>query len=33
MMGATVTLMRLDAELKELVDMEADCMGLRQFQR
>ena len=32
MMGATVTLMRLDAELKELIDMECESMGLTQFE-
>ncbi|HLA43509.1 MAG TPA: dihydroxyacetone kinase subunit DhaK [Aggregatilineales bacterium] len=31
MMGATVTVMRLDDELKTLIDMEADSIGLRQF--
>ena len=31
MMGVTITLMRLDDELKQLVDTEADSMGLRQF--
>jgi len=30
-MGATITLMRLDGELKELIDEEADTMGIRQF--
>jgi dihydroxyacetone kinase-like protein len=33
MMGVTVTLMKVDTELKELVDMEADCMGLTQVGR
>jgi dihydroxyacetone kinase-like protein len=33
MMGATVTVMKLDAELKALVDMDCDSMGLRQFAR
>lgn len=33
MMGATVTVMKLDEELKLLIDLEADCMGLRQFGR
>ena len=33
MAGVTLTLMKLDAELKELVDLEADCMGLTQFGR
>lgn len=31
MMGVTLTLMKLDSELKELVDMEANSMGLKQF--
>ena len=31
MMGATVTLMRLDEELKSCLDLEADSVGLRQF--
>lgn len=31
MMGATLTMMKLDDELKELVDMEANTVGLRQF--
>ncbi len=31
MMGATLSVMRLDDELRELVDMECDCMGLTQF--
>lgn len=31
MMGATLTVMKLDGELKELVDMPADTMGLKQF--
>lgn len=30
MMGATLTIMKLDAELKELVDMSAYSMGLKQ---
>lgn len=30
MMGATLTLMKLDDELKELIDMPADSMGLKQ---
>ena len=30
MMGATLTVMKLDEELKELVDMEACTMGLKQ---
>lgn len=33
MMGVTLTIMKLDEELKTLVDMEADCMGLKQFAR
>jgi len=33
MAGATLTLLKLDAELEELIDMEADCMGLSQFGR
>ena len=33
MMGVTLTVMKVDAELKELVDLEAECMGLRQFAR
>lgn len=31
MMGATLTIMKLDEELKELIDMPANCMGLKQF--
>jgi len=31
MMGATVTLLRLDDELKACIDLEADSMGLRQL--
>ncbi|MBN2626876.1 MAG: dihydroxyacetone kinase subunit DhaK [Spirochaetales bacterium] len=31
MMGATLTVMKLDEELKVLMDMEANTMGLRQF--
>jgi dihydroxyacetone kinase-like protein len=31
MMGATLTLMKLDAELKQLIDLETDSMGLTQF--
>ncbi|MGQ9889582.1 MAG: dihydroxyacetone kinase subunit DhaK [Aggregatilineales bacterium] len=31
MMGATVTVMKLDDELKTLIDMEAESMGLTQF--
>lgn len=30
MMGATLTVMKLDDELKELIDMPANCMGLHQ---
>lgn len=33
MAGATVTLMKLDDELKACMDYEADSVGLRQFQR
>lgn len=33
MMGATLTVMKLDNELKELVDLEAESMGLTQFGR
>jgi phosphoenolpyruvate---glycerone phosphotransferase subunit DhaK len=33
MAGVTLTVMKVDAELKELVDVEADCMGLTQFAR
>ena len=31
MMGATLTIMKLDDELKELMDMPAYSMGLKQF--
>lgn len=31
MMGATLTVMKLDDELKELIDMPANTMGLKQF--
>jgi dihydroxyacetone kinase-like protein len=31
MMGATLTLMSLDEELKELIDEEVNTMGLKQF--
>ena len=31
MMGVTLTLMKVDDELKELVDYEAESMGLKQF--
>ena len=33
MMGATLTVMKLDDELKELIDVEAESMGLTQFGR
>ena len=33
MMGVTLTVMKVDDELKELVDMEAESMGLTQFGR
>ena len=33
MAGATLTLMKLDDELKACMDMEADSVGLRQFQK
>jgi dihydroxyacetone kinase-like protein len=33
MAGATLTLMKLDDELKQCIDLEADSVGLRQFQR
>ena len=33
MMGITLTLMKLDDELKELIDTEVDTMGLKQFQK
>ena len=33
MMGATLTVMKVDDELKELVDFEAESMGLTQFGR
>ena len=33
MAGATLTLMKLDEELKLCIDYEADSVGLRQFQR
>ena len=32
MMGTTATVMKVDAELKALVDMEADSIGLKQFE-
>jgi dihydroxyacetone kinase-like protein len=31
MAGVTMTLMKLDGELRECIDMEADSAGLRQF--
>lgn len=31
MMGVTLTVMKLDDELKELIDLEANSMGLKQF--
>jgi dihydroxyacetone kinase-like protein len=31
MMGVTLSVMKLDAELKELMDMEANSMGFKQF--
>lgn len=33
MAGATLTLMKLDEELKACVDLECDSVGMRQFQR
>ena len=30
MMGATLTVIKLDDELKELIDMPVDCMGMQQ---
>ena len=33
MAGVTLTVMRLDEELKECIDYEADAMGLKQFKR
>ena len=33
MAGATLTMMKLDDELKQCIDLEADSVGLRQFQR
>ena len=33
MAGATLSLLRLDEELKQCIDYEADSVGLRQFQR
>lgn len=32
MMGITVTLMKLDTELKKLISTESECVGLTQFQ-
>lgn len=31
MSGVTLTLMKLDDELKQCIDLEAECVGLRQF--
>ena len=31
MMGATLTVMKLDEELKELIDLPANSMGMKQF--
>ena len=33
MAGVTMTLMKLDPELKECIDLDADSVGLKQFQR
>ena len=33
MMGITLTLMKLDSKLKELIDMEIETMGIKQFGR
>ena len=33
MMGATLTVMKLDEELKELIDMTAYSMGLKEKQK
>jgi dihydroxyacetone kinase-like protein len=33
MMGVQLSVMKLDDELKELIDMEVDTMGLKQFAR
>lgn len=33
MMGVTLTIMKLDAELKTLIDLDADSMGITQFKR
>lgn len=31
MMGATLTVMKLDDELKDLIDLDCNTMGLKQF--
>jgi dihydroxyacetone kinase-like protein len=33
MMGITLTVMKVDDELKQMVDIETDCIGLKQFPR
>lgn len=33
MMGVTLTIMKLDDELKDLIDLDADSMGLTQFKK
>jgi len=33
MAGVTLTIMKLDGELKTCIDYEADSFGLKQFQR
>lgn len=33
MMGATLTIMKLDEELKQLIDVEVDTVGLQQFKK
>jgi dihydroxyacetone kinase-like protein len=33
MAGVTLTMMKLDGELKQCIDFEADSLGMRQFQR
>ncbi|MGD8399480.1 MAG: dihydroxyacetone kinase, partial [Bacillota bacterium] len=33
MSGVTLTVMKLDRELKECIDYEVDSMGLKQFVR
>lgn len=33
MMGVTLTIMKLNEELKPLIDMESECIGLMQFER